>query len=138
MIDTAFERHPVAQINHDRGLRNVEEQNGEQPKEKMRLSKFRRGPDPARANHKENLRQDQVSEAKWLLERATMLFDAALFAVDRDMHPKIVGHALRLPTLKPAGDAPALQHRFGQRSSCGLFGGAGSLRNSRCRTLPPA
>jgi len=47
LINSAFKRHPAIQINHDRRLRNVKEQNGEQPKEEVRLSQFRRRPDPA-------------------------------------------------------------------------------------------
>src|SRR5205823_841796 len=36
LVNTAFERHQAVQINHDRRLRNVKEQNREQPKEEMR------------------------------------------------------------------------------------------------------
>ena len=76
LIDAAFERHAAAQINDDGRLRNVEKQNREQPKEKMRLSELRRGADPARADNKENLRQNEIAETE-------RLFVARRYAVRR-------------------------------------------------------
>ena len=46
MINAAFERHAVAEINDHGCLRNVEKENREQPEEEMRLAKFRGGADP--------------------------------------------------------------------------------------------
>src|SRR5207249_2956764 len=86
LINAAFKRHPIAQINHDRGLRNVKKQNGEEPKEKVRLSELRRGADPARPDHKKNLRQNEIEKAERFLERFAMFFDAALSAIERDVH----------------------------------------------------
>ena len=57
------------QINHDRCLRNVEKQNREQPKEEMRVSELRCRADPAGADDKKNLGQDEESrKAERLLE----------------------------------------------------------------------
>ena len=86
LINAAFERHPIAQINHHRGLRNVKKQNGEEPKEKVRLSELGSGADPARADDEKNLRQDQIAQAERLFERFAMFFDAALSAIERDVH----------------------------------------------------
>ena len=81
LINPAFKRHLAIQINDDRGLWNVKEHNGEQPKEKVRLSEFSRGADPARADHEKDLGQDQIAKAKRLFESATLLFNAALGAI---------------------------------------------------------
>jgi hypothetical protein len=67
LINAAFERHPPIQINHDRRLRNVEKQNGQQPKEKVCLSQFRRSPDPGRPDHKENLGENEIEQPQRLL-----------------------------------------------------------------------
>ena len=62
LINTAFERHPIAQVNDDGSLRNVKKQDGEQPKEKVRLAELGRCADPSRADNEENLSQDEVAQ----------------------------------------------------------------------------
>ena len=66
LVKTALERHEAIQINDDRGLRNVKEQNREQPEKEMRRSQLGRCADPARADDKDNLGQDEVEQAEWL------------------------------------------------------------------------
>jgi hypothetical protein len=56
LIQSAFERHQAVQINYDRGLWNVEKHDREQPKEKMRRTKFGGRADPGRAHYKNDLR----------------------------------------------------------------------------------
>src|SRR5207249_9168572 len=86
LINAAFERHAIAQINHNRGLRNVEKQNREKPKEKMRLSKLRRGTHPTRADNEENLRQNEIEKAERFPERFTARFDLLLSALEFSSH----------------------------------------------------
>jgi hypothetical protein len=62
----------LLKINHYRGLRNVEKQNREEPKEKMRLSELRRGADPTRADNEENLRQNEIEKAERFLRSAAV------------------------------------------------------------------
>ena len=86
MINPAFERHDAIQINHDRSLWNVEEQNGQQPKKEMCLSKLGGGADPARADDKEDLRENQIAQTERLFESSAVSFDLAFRAVEFGGH----------------------------------------------------
>jgi len=50
------------------------------------LSELRRGADPARADDKENLRQNQIEKAKRFLERFAARFDLLLRALEFSSH----------------------------------------------------
>ena len=52
----------------------------------MRLSEFRRSADPARADHEQNLRQNEIEKAERLLERFAARFDLLLSALEFSSH----------------------------------------------------
>ena len=52
----------------------------------MRLSKLCRGADPARTDHKQNLRQDEIEESERLFERFAARFDLLLSALEFSSH----------------------------------------------------
>ena len=99
MIDAAFERHLVAQINHDRSLRDVEKQNRKEPKKEVRLAEFCGCADPARADNEQNLCENEVGKAERFLERFTARFYLLLGALEVHGHAgKWYGKRLACPT----------------------------------------
>jgi hypothetical protein len=63
----------------------------------MRVSEFRRGADPARADNEENLRQNEIEKAERFLERFAARFDLLLSALEFSSHRSSVeaGHSER-------------------------------------------
>ena len=90
-------------------LRNVEEQNCEQPEEEMRLSEFRGSADPARADDKQNLRQNEIAQSQRLFEGGALLFNVAFCAIESRAHAPNCRACASLAHRKLAGGAPALQ-----------------------------
>jgi hypothetical protein len=67
-------------------LRQIEEHDREQPKEEMRLPKFRSSADPARADHKQYLGENKVAQSQGLLKGGALLFDIALCTIESGCH----------------------------------------------------
>src|SRR5207248_1464049 len=86
LINAAFERYPIAQINNDPGLRNVEEQNCEQPEEQVRLSELGGGSDPSRADDEQDLSENEIEKAERFPERLAAPFNVLLRALEIDTH----------------------------------------------------
>ena len=89
MIKTTLKRHEPVQINDNSGLRNVEEQNRERPEEEMRRPELGSRADPTGANHKKNLREDQIEKTERFLQRSAVLFDVLLRAFECGSHREI-------------------------------------------------
>src|SRR5205085_10578463 len=86
LVNAAFQRHSIAQINDNRRLRNVEKQNREQPKKEMRLAELGGGADPGRADHEQNLGENEIEKTERLLERFALRFDILLCALELRRH----------------------------------------------------
>jgi hypothetical protein len=91
LINAAFEGHSIAQINYDRGLRNVEEHDRKQPEEKVSLAELGRRANPTRTHDEQNLGENEIAQTEWLFERVAVFLNAALSAVEIDCHDDAVG-----------------------------------------------
>ena len=52
----------------------------------MRLAEFRGGADPARADHKQNLRQNEIAQCQRLFKGGALLFNVAFCAIELGCH----------------------------------------------------
>ena len=77
----------------------------------MRLAEFRSGADPARADHKQNLRQNEIAQCQRLFKGGALLFNVAFCAIEFADHAPNCRACASLAHRKLAGGAPALQLR---------------------------
>src|SRR6185312_6597889 len=75
LVESAFERQPAAEIDHYRGLRQIEQQNGEKPEGALRFPQPRRDADPRGADDVEQLRENEIAERERTAERRALLLD---------------------------------------------------------------
>src|SRR5437667_427823 len=90
LINTAFERYPVAEIHNDHRLGNVKKQDRQQPEEELRLAEFCSGADPTRADHKQNLCQHKVAQSQRLFQRDAVLCNVVFCAIELGCHTQRV------------------------------------------------
>src|SRR6266478_5772080 len=77
----------------------------------MRLPELCRGADPTRADHKQNLRENEIAQTQRLFESDALLFNVAFCAVEFADHAPNCRACASLAHRKLAGGAPALQLR---------------------------
>lgn len=77
----------------------------------MCLAEFRGGADPARADHKQNLRQNEIAKCERLFEGGALLFNVAFCVIEFADHAPNCRACVSLAHRKLAGGAPALQLR---------------------------
>ena len=75
LIEPAFEGHQPREVDHHCRLRQVVEDDREEPEDRVVVPKLCRRPDPARPDHVHDLHQDQVDEPELFTEPGTPRFD---------------------------------------------------------------
>src|SRR5215211_8071801 len=75
----------------------------------MRLAELCGGADPARADHEQNLCQNEIAQTQRLFESDALLFNVAFCAVEFADHAPNCRASASLAHRKLAGGAPALQ-----------------------------
>src|SRR2546423_14291751 len=97
----------------------------------MRLTKFRGSANPARANYKQDLRQNEIAQCQRLFEGDALLFNIAFCSIDFADHAPNSRACAALAHRKLACGAPALQLRTTNALAilsaalvrCGICGG---------------
>src|SRR5437764_10307175 len=75
----------------------------------MRLAKFRGSANPARANYKQDLRQNEIAQCQRLFEGDALLFNIAFCSIDFADHAPNFRACASLAHRKLACGAPAIQ-----------------------------
>ena len=108
LVQAAFERHQPIEVDHHRGGRQVEQDEGQQPEDDVRRSEFAGDTDPRQADDEEDLREGEIANAELFLQRRAVLLDARLGACEcggtasRGFGRRVVvvsGHALASPAM---------------------------------------
>src|SRR5205823_8498634 len=107
----------------------------------MRLAEFRGGADPARADHKQNLRQNEIAQCQRLFKGGALLFNVAFCAIELGCH--YVGALM--PTVQAfdtnASNASQQPNPLAILSAalvrCEIRGGGFCRRRMRCSSQSP-
>ena len=75
LIQAALERHQPAEVDDDRRLRQIEEQDRSEPEHHLRVPELRRRADPAHADDEHDLLQHEIAQPELFLERRAPLLD---------------------------------------------------------------
>src|SRR5207244_11190008 len=77
LIKTAFQRRQAIDEDDYGSQRQIESDDGEQPKYHLGVAQLGRPADPDSADDKDNLSEDQIEETELLLQGAAACFDGA-------------------------------------------------------------
>jgi len=75
LIEPALERHQPVQVDHDGGLRKVEQRDGREPEHDVAGAELGRSADPSRTHHIHDLGENECRQAKLFAKAGTVIFD---------------------------------------------------------------